>query len=207
MPKERYSVQALKENLNGNWKSPYMEHIYKIRTEVGMITFPPSEKLVEEIVGSNSINKLNDKINSLVSMPKLEEVYELSRAKSAREGEDWHWLNVARMGVWAIKRQLGANGRNKICSRDGVKDTDLHCVTECSTTAEVRKETEISNFFTAAKLRGMMLKKAYALFVHGQDLSGNLVSDEIYKERGRCLATIFQKAEGQSLPEGGKRVG
>ena len=184
-----------------------MEHIYKIRTEVGMITFPPSEKLVEEIVGSNSINKLNDKINSLVSMPKLEEVYELSRAKSAREGEDWHWLNVARMGVWAIKRQLGANGRNKICSRDGVKDTDLHCVTECSTTAEVRKETEIRNFFTAAKLRGMMLKKAYALFVHGQDLSGNLVSDEIYKERGRCLATIFQKAEGQSLPEGGKRVG
>ena len=114
MPKERYSAQALKENLEGNWKSPYIEHIYKIRAEVGMITFPPTEKLVEEIVGAHSIDNLNDKIERLVSVPRLEQICELSRARSAREGEDWHWINIARMGVWAIKRQLGANGRTKI---------------------------------------------------------------------------------------------
>ena len=207
LPKERYAAQALKENLRGDWKSPYMEYIYKIRAEVGMITFPPTEKLVEEIVGSYSIDCLNENILRLVSVPKLGQVCELSRAKSAREGEEWHWLNIARMGVWAIKRQLGANGRNKICSRDGVNDTDLHCVAECTKTAGVRKETGVSQFFTSAKLLGIGMPKAYAMFVHGQDLSGNLLSDEEYKERGRCLATIFQKAEGQTLPEGRKRVG
>ena len=90
------------------------------------------------------------------------------------------------MGVWAIKRQLGANGRNRICSRDGVNDTDLHCVADCTKTAGVRKETGVSQFFTLAKLLGIGTQKAYALFVHGQDLSGNLLSDEEYQERGRC---------------------
>ena len=207
MPNERYAAQALKENLTGNWKSPYIEHIYKIRAEVGVITFPPTEKLVEEIVGSHSIDNLNDKIESLVSVPHLEQICELSRARSAREGEDWHWINIARMGVWAIKRQLGATGRNRICSRDRVDDTDFHCLTECSKTTAVRKETGVSKFFLSAKLKGISLKKAYALFIHGRDLGGNMVSEEEYRERGRCLATIFQKAEGQSLPEGGNRVG
>ena len=207
MPKERYAAQALKENLEGNWKSPYIEHIYKIRAEVGMITFPPTEKLVEEIVGAHSIDNLNDKIERLVSVPRLEQICELSRARSAREGEDWHWINIARMGVWAIKRQLGANGRNKICSKDLVNDTDLHCLTECSKTTAVRKETGVSKFFTSAKLRGISLRKAYALFTHGRNLDGNEVSEDTYRERGRCVATIFQKAEGQSLPEGRNRVG
>ena len=87
LSKERYVAQALKENLKGNWKSPYIEYIYKIRAQVGMITFPPTEKLVEEIVGSYSIDRSNDTILSLVSVRKLEQVCELSRAKSAREGE------------------------------------------------------------------------------------------------------------------------
>ena len=207
MSKERYAAQALKENLEGNWKSPYMEHIYKIRAEVGLITMPPTEKLIEEIVGSHSIDKLNDKIDQLKSVPKLSQISSVSRARSAKEGEDWHWINVARMGVWAIKRQLGANGRNKMCSRDGLNDTDMHCVTECSKTKSIRRETGVSEFFTAAKIRGITVKKAYATFGHGHDLNGNLVSDEVYKERGRCLAAIFQKAEGQSLPEGRKLVG
>ena len=81
LPKERYAAQAL----------------YKIRAQMGMITFPPTEKLVEEIVGSYSIDCLNKNILRLMSVPKLGQVFELSRAKSAREGEEWHWLNIARM--------------------------------------------------------------------------------------------------------------
>ena len=50
------------------------------------------------------------------------------------------------MGVWAIKRQLGVNGRNKMCSRDGLNDTDMHCVTECSKTKSIRRETGVANF-------------------------------------------------------------
>ena len=205
LPEERYAYQALKENQEGRWKSPYMEYIYRVRTEVGMVSFPPTEALIEEIVASSSLRRLNAKLDKLSSVPQLEDVVELSRARSAREGEDWHWVNIARMGVWAIKRQLGVDGRNKYCSRDGMKDTDLHCVTECSNTASVRKETGVSKFFTSAKLRGMSIEKSYALFVHGFDLEGRLIEESDYKERGRCLARIFGKSEGRSHPEGSRR--
>ena len=207
LPKERYAYQALKENKEGNWKSPYMEYMYKIRTEVGMVSFPPTEDLIEEFVMSAGMRTLNSKIERLSSVPKLGEVGSLSRARSAREGEDWYWINVARMGAWAIKRQLGVNGRDRICSRDGVNNTDVHCVTECSKTAFSRKETGVSNFFTAAKFRGMSLTKSYSLFVHGLGLDGNVIKDADYKERGRCLSLIFQKAEGQSPREGTERRG
>ena len=89
LPRERYAYQALKENREGAWKSPYMEYISRIRTEVGMVSFPPTEELIEEVVASASSKLLNCKLGRLSSVPKLEEVVELSRARSAKkEGTD-----------------------------------------------------------------------------------------------------------------------
>ena len=51
----------------------------------------------------------------------------------------------------------------------------------------------------------MSLTKSYSLFVHGLGLDGNVIKDSDYKERGRCLSVIFQKAEGQSRHEGTER--
>ena len=103
---------------------------------------------------------MNEKLTSLKSVPKLDQVDVLSRARSAREGEEWYWINVARMGVWAIKRQLGGMTRNRMCRRDGENDTDIHCVTECSNTASIRTETGVSQFFIVAKMRGVSVQKA-----------------------------------------------
>ena len=198
MPAERYAAQALKENLEGGWVSPYIKHIYKIRSEIGMVSFPPSEDLVDSFVGTFCIEKLNEKLEKLKSVPQLEPVCKLTRARSAKEGEDWEWINLARMGAWAIKRQLEPEGRRKYCVRDGKDNTDLHCVTDCTNTKTVRQETGVNNFFTAAKLRNIPAKESYAMLIHGLDLDGNSVSDQDYKERGRCLARIFEKAEGHA---------
>ena len=207
LPKERYASQALKENENGGWKSPYMDYIYRVRAEVGMVSLPPDESLIDGIINSYCVEKLNVKLEHLSSIPQLEQVCKITRARSAKEGEEWRWINLARMGAWAIKRQLGADGRRKLCGRDRKENSDLHCVTECSNTRSVRKETGVSSFFTAAKLRGLPVKKGYSLFVHGLDLDGNMIDDQDYKDRGKCLARIFQEAEGQSFPEGLTVVG
>ena len=119
LAQERYAYQALKENQEGNWKSPYMEYMSKIRTEVGMVSFPPTEQLIEEFVAASSLRLLNDKLERLTSVPQLEQVEELVRARSAREGEDWYWVNMARMGAGAIKRQLGVNGKTNSASETG----------------------------------------------------------------------------------------
>ena len=42
----------------------------------------------------------------------------------------------------------------------------------------------VTKFFTSAKIRGLSIEKSYALFVHGLDLEGNMVTDADHKERG-----------------------
>ena len=193
LPEQRYAAQALKENENGGWKSPYCEHICKIRSEIGLVSFPPEESLLEEIVSTFCIEELNLKIDSLKSLTLGEPMTELTTARSAREGEDWFWVNLARMGGCAIKQGLDSKGQvSTVCLRDGAKNTDFHCVVECRSTKDIRRTTGVSQFFSACKMRGVSSKKGYEMFINGMDLDGKEVKDNDYRERGRCLAAIFQ---------------
>ena len=193
LPEQRYAAQALKENENGGWKSPYSEYICKLRSKIKLISFPPVDSLLEEIVSTFCKKELNSKINSLKSIPQGEPLSRLVTARSAKEGEDWFWINLARMGGCAIKQQLESEGQvSNMCLRDGVKNTDLHCVVECRSTKDRRRKTGISQFFLSCKMRGISSKKGYEMFITGLDLDGNEVQDRDYRERGRCLAVIFQ---------------
>ena len=53
LPKERYAHQALMENENGGWESPYSKHIYKVRSQMGLVSFPPTESLLDELVSAH----------------------------------------------------------------------------------------------------------------------------------------------------------
>ena len=193
LPEHRFAAQALKENEWGGWKSPYSEHMYKIRSEIGLVSFPPVESLVEEIVSAFCIEELNNKMESLQSLPPKEPVAGLTTARSAKEGEDWFLVNLARMGGCAIKQSLDTEGRvGSMCLRDGVKNTDMHCVVECRSTKDRRRKTVVSLFFLACKERGISNKKGYGMFIDGLDMDGKEIQDTDYRERGKCLAAIFQ---------------
>ena len=103
LPKERYAHQALEENEKGGWDSPYSKHIYKLRSEIGLISFPPTESLLDDIVSEYCIEELNSRIESLSSLPKYELITKLDRARSAREGES-QW--AVRGGVRKIPNFL-----------------------------------------------------------------------------------------------------
>ena len=62
---------------------------------------------------------------------------------------------------------------------------------ECRRTKDQRRKTGTSLFFSACKLRGISVNKGYKMFIEGQDVDGNSVTDQDYRERGRCLAEIF----------------
>ena len=79
-----------------------------------------------------------------------------------------------------------------MCLRDGAKNTDFHCVVECRSTKDIRRTTGVSQFFITCNMRGVSSKKGYEMFINGLDLNGKEVQDSDYKERGRCLAAIFQ---------------
>ena len=107
--------------------------------------------------------------------------------------EDCFWINLARMGGCSIKQQVESSGVvSSICAKDGAKNTDVHCVVDCGRTKEQRRKTGTSQFFSVCKLRGISVSEAYRMFIEGQDVEGNDVTNEDYRERGRCLAEIFE---------------
>ena len=194
LPKKRYAHQALMENENGGWDSPYSKHIYKVRSRMGLVSFPPTESLLDELVSAHCRDELNARMETLTSLPQCETIERLERARSAREGEEWFWINLARMGGLSIKRQIEEEGRVGVCRRDGVRNTDLHCVSECRNTEAERRKTGVSQFFTCCRTRGISDKAGYAMFVSGLNIEGCPIKDEDYKERGECLAAIFKSS-------------
>ena len=195
LPNSRYAYQALWEHEYGGWPSSYLDYITDIRVDLDLVTLPQDVKEIDDIVSFHFLEELNAKLDNLPSViadtPK-----ELRRARSAKEGKAWNWVNMAVMGSYGIERQVGQDGRRRrLCPVDQVLNTDIHCVTECSLNTKTRTETRVSQFFNSCRMMGITKDQAYYRFVSGLSGDGNVISDADYEERGRCLERIFRAGE------------
>ena len=198
LPSTRYAAQALSEHEYGGWTSSYLDYITGVRAQVDLVTLPPKAKDIDEVVAFHCLEELRSKLEDLPSVV-VERPGKLSRVRSAREGQEWNWLNMAIMGSYGIKRQLGEDGRRRrLCPVDRVPNTDLHCVTACSLNAKTRVDTNTSQFFTSCKVGGVSIEVAYLRFVSGLSGAGSLISDYDYAERGRCLEKVFKAGDGKT---------
>ena len=60
--KSRWSHDALQAHLMQNWRSPYMDHISKLKDELGMLVSPVSSRQVDIVVSAHYLAVLNKKI-------------------------------------------------------------------------------------------------------------------------------------------------
>ena len=84
------------------------------------------------------------------------------------------------------------------CPEDGATFTDLHCVSECAATAQVRRDTGLSLYFTSCAVMGMTTKQAYSNFVLGLNSKGEELEMEDYRDRGRTLGALFKSVMGDN---------
>ena len=192
LPSTRYAAHALLEHEVGGWKSPYLENIAKIQVDLGILQLPPVKENIDKVVDKLYEQRLKIKVESLTSVPILKEKVTVARARSAREGEDWRWINRAIMGATGIQYDREKGIWNKRCPEDGAINTDLHCVSECGTTATIRKATGLSLYFASCSMKGLTPAQAYSNFVLGLDSMGEEVALSDYRERGRTLGAVFK---------------
>ena len=83
----RWSKDALLDHLKGDWVSPYLKHIVRIKEEVGMIRGPVTNKHIEIVVGYHSLQKINDKIFDL-DLPALKKVTKLEMVPHVDESQE-----------------------------------------------------------------------------------------------------------------------
>ena len=138
------------------------------------------------------------KIDSLVSVPVTGGITKLGMASSAKEGTDWMWINRAIMGATGIKLV----GTNKLwrgrCPEDNATNSELHCISECSQTAAIRKATGVSLFFSSCSQVNVSTEQAYEYFITGLNSKGEMIDENDYRERGRSLASIFKVKLGDN---------
>ena len=63
--KSRWSKDALLDHLTGSWHSPYIEFIYKIKKEVGMVRGPVSSHHVDLVLNFHFLRDLNKRISNI----------------------------------------------------------------------------------------------------------------------------------------------
>jgi hypothetical protein len=86
-PEGRWSRDALMAHLVQGWKSPYMDWISKIRTEIDMAVSPVSARHVDIVVDNHFHNLLNDKVTAL-NLPALRVVEKRCMAEHVDESEE-----------------------------------------------------------------------------------------------------------------------
>ena len=82
----RWSHDAYLAHIYGNWKSPYLEYIEKIKDEVGMINNPVSLKHIDIVLSDYFHRQLNQGIHEL-GLPALRQVVKRHRAGFIEESE------------------------------------------------------------------------------------------------------------------------
>jgi hypothetical protein len=110
------------------------------------------------------------------------------RRRSAREGEEWSWINRAIMGASGIRYNKDASTWRSECGVDRAMNTNFHC----SLTRDARRKTGLTMFFASCAYKGIKPQEAFSRFVLGLDGKGDEVKMEEYRERGRALATVFK---------------
>ena len=185
----RLAAQAMWEHKYGGWVSPYLGYISKVREQLGLLVLPTSNRGIEEATRSFMMEKVNSKIDSFKDKPALRRVKELKTSRTAFEGEDARWINKMWMGVSGV--QLRQGEWESRCQEDGSKNTELHSITECTSTVKARKETGIQRYFNLNKMNGVKVKTAYRRFVSGLDEYDEEIGFEDYMNRGSSMKTVM----------------
>ena len=166
--------------------------------DIGLLHLPPAPECIEKVLEKVFQERLKSKVSSLSSIPVVRESVRRERASTAREGEDWRWINRAVMGASGVQLDRERGVWRKRCPEDGAAFTDLHCVSECVATAQVRRDTGLSLYFTSCSVRGMTSKQAYSNFVMGLDSKGEEIDMDDYRDMGRTLAAVFKSVMGDN---------
>ena len=86
-PGDRWSKDALLDNIFGGWTSPYLNHLASIRHEIGMDRWPVSLKEVDNALDHHFLKVTNSEIERL-SLPALEPLAKRRRMDHVNESHD-----------------------------------------------------------------------------------------------------------------------
>ena len=189
----RWVYQALQEHLSGLWKSPYLEYIHSIRSQLGIFDAPLQSKVWKQISYKYFISSSNMLI---VQLPWLQPLESFQRLEYVCESKWSSVITEFRLGCEGLGNKQPRNGYDRkpycpVCPQLHTNN-GIHLLFLCSSLSKLRVETGISSFITACSVLGIALDEAYAMFITGYDTKKKTISRATFFERAKCMYDMRQ---------------
>lgn len=192
LPSTRWVRSVLSDHLNGDWISPYIVYIAKIRQKLQLLSAPPSIKFLKTHLNSWFLDRVNRDLSQL-SLHCVSPIKSFTRARYVRENDGCYTLAAYLLNSAGLGNRAPRAGRQRTghCSLCNAALTEVHVAFLCPGMDDFRyNNTDIMVFIAMCRTRGTFPSLAYKWYVTGLDWNGVAVAASVYLKRGRNLQRI-----------------
>ena len=192
LPRTRWVRAAMLDHLQGDWASPYIAYIGKIRQKLQMLSMPPSSSLLKLQLNAWFVQKTNLEIYQL-SLPYVQQISSFTRSRYVVEHQGCPTLARFLFGCAGLGNRAPRPGRNRTtrCSLCNGTLSESHVAFVCPRMDDYRSNhTDISVFIAMCRAKAILPLLAFKWYVTGLDWSGNPVSTALYLKRGHTLENL-----------------
>ena len=194
---ERWVKQALIDHMSLSWNSPYLEHLYNVRTELGLISLPSGSKLAKHIK-DYFVAKTNESLSKL-SLPWIRQIKYFKKARHVKEGTSSEYITLFRYNAVSLGHRYPRPGKlhkEKLCPlcHNGEKNTVSHLALFCHVLEGVRRaKTGITSFRNMCSAKNFPNDEIFELFINGYDWNKIQLPLNLYLERGEELLILYEE--------------
>ena len=196
LDKGRWVKQALLDHLSSTWRSPYMEYLFRIRSEMGMYVIPLKTKDLTDFLDSYFVSKLNLRLTEL-RLPWVRPVVKLKRLSYTKEGVASETIAKFRFdsaGIGNKFPRIGDNRKHLFCPvcPTMIENTVSHLSLFCPSLETIRSEKTIITFFrNLCSSKGFSDDYIFELLINGDDWNENPVQFSDFMNRGNDLKLLL----------------
>ena len=190
------------DHMSLSWNSPYLEHLYNVRIELGLFSLPSGSKLSNHIK-DHFLTKTNESLSKL-SLPWLREIKYFKKARHVKEGTSSEYITLFRYNAASLGHRYPRPGKlhkERLCPlcSNGEQNTVSHLALFCHTLEGVRRaKTGITSFRNMCSAKNFADDEIFELFINGYDWNKIPLPLNLYLERGDELLILYEEFLKQS---------
>ena len=195
LPTSRWAYQALMEHQTGGWHSSYLAYILRLRSEVGMLDFMPSKRVVQLHLDGHFLRVTNDVVSRL-SQPALRPQRSWPGAGYVCESDEASTIAKIKVACAGLGNKAPRTGmpRRSYCPLcgPGVEINERHVIASCKGVLDVRRGSGVSGMLALFRAEGLEEEDSFYKYVNGLDSKRVKVTREAYLSRGSAMGEVVE---------------
>ena len=195
LPRTRWVRCALADHLLGNWASPYIAYIAKIRQKLQLWSMPHTQSLLKLELNAWFVAQCNLDISRL-SLPCIPQISSFSRSRYVSENRGCPTIAKFLLGSAGLGNRAPRPGRNRAmtCSLCRGPLNEAHVAFLCPNMENYRyHHTNIAVFKMMCLTKQINPLLAFKWYVTGLDWNGNPIPTTDYLKRGHILENLVNE--------------